>query len=158
MRRGLIGARPSRSSPMHRASSAVWEPRIDAPQSGRLDRPMRRRQPRTGRGRAIIGLVALYALLLQAFLGLATPSRALDGPGEVLCAGHSSGEPASKGVHVHACCTVVQAGTLTLPPIDPEAAAWPSAPTSLCAWRPEAEIPTTGPPAYNGTARGPPAA
>ncbi|AIQ94000.1 protein of unassigned function [Methylobacterium oryzae CBMB20] len=52
----------------------------------------------------------------------------------------------------------MQAGTLTLPPIDPEAAAWPSAPTSLCAWRPEAEIPTTGPPAYNGTARGPPAA
>lgn len=76
---------------------------------------MRRRQPRTGGGRAIIGLVALYALLLQAFLGLATPSRALDGPGEVLCAGHSSGEPASKSVHVHACCTVVQAGTLTLP-------------------------------------------
>ena len=119
---------------------------------------MRWRLHQTLRSRATIGLIALYALLLQAFLGLATPSRALDGPGEVLCAGHSSGEPASKSVHVHACCTVVQAGTLTLPPIDPEAAAWPSAPTSLCTWRPEAEIPTTGPPAYNGTARGPPAA
>lgn len=119
---------------------------------------MRRCLPLTVRGRAIIGLVALYALLLQAFLGFAIPARAWNDPDAVICAGHASGDPAGTVVHVHPCCTVVQAGALALPTIDPTAAAWPAAPATRCAWRPESEIPTTGPPASTGTARGPPEA
>ncbi|SDA35106.1 hypothetical protein SAMN02799622_05994 [Methylobacterium sp. UNC378MF] len=119
---------------------------------------MRRCQPQSVRGRAIIGMIALYALLLQAFLGFATPAQAMDRPDDLLCAGHSTGEPGGKVLHVHPCCTVVQAGTLTLPVIDPATMAWPSAPATHCAWRPEATIPATGPPAYSNTARGPPRA
>ncbi|XYD07798.1 hypothetical protein R1A27_22350 [Methylobacterium sp. NMS12] len=101
-------------------------------------------------------MIALYALLLQAFLGLATPARAWNDPAAMICAGHASGDPADPVIHVHPCCTVVQAGALALPTID--ATAWPAAPATRSAWRPESENPTTGPPATTGTARGPPKA
>ncbi|MGU3464922.1 hypothetical protein ACLBXO_08705 [Methylobacterium sp. C33D] len=103
-------------------------------------------------------MVALYALLLQAFLGFAIPARAGVDPDAVICAGHASGDPAGPVVHVHPCCTAVQAGALALPTFDPIAAAWPAAPATRCAWRPESELPTTGPPASTGSARGPPRA
>ncbi|MDP4006479.1 hypothetical protein [Methylobacterium sp. NEAU K] len=105
-------------------------------------------------------MIALYALLLQAFLGFATPARAFALPGEVLCAEHASGGPLDGTAHIHAhpCCTLAQVGTLALPTADLVAAAWPSAPAVRLAWRPEAERPKTGPPVRTGSARGPPAA
>jgi hypothetical protein len=121
---------------------------------------MRWRLHQTVRSRAAIGLLALYALLLQAFLGYATPAEAILGTGAVICAEHpadaSGGGTVNK--HIHPCCTVVQAGALALPSLEPAASAWPSAPMVRLAWRPEAELPKTGPPQRGGTARGPPEA
>ncbi|MCJ2135066.1 hypothetical protein MKK69_13515 [Methylobacterium sp. J-026] len=121
---------------------------------------MCRRPPRTVRGRAIIGLVALYALLLQAFLGFAAPARAFAGPGAVLCTEHPTDGPDDRPVpiHVHACCTLVQAGALALPVSGSAMAVPPTMAAVPLAWRPEAELPRTGPPPRVGTARGPPAA
>lgn len=118
------------------------------------------RLPLTVRGRAIIGMVALYALLLQAFLGFATPTHALGSPGAVLCAEHGSG-PSDDGAaprHAHPCCTLVQVVGAALPPSEPVAVAWPFAPAQRLAWRPEADRPKTGPPPSATSARGPPAA
>lgn len=121
---------------------------------------MRWRLQQTLRSRATIGLIALYALLLQAFLGYATPAGAVGGTGTVICAEHpadaSGGGTVAK--HVHPCCTVVQAGALALPSLEPVASAWPSRRAIRLAWRPEAELPRTGPPRRDGTARGPPEA
>lgn len=121
---------------------------------------MRRCLPQTVQGRAIIGMVALYALLLQAFLGFATPARAVGLPGAVLCAEHGSGAPDNETVahHAHPCCTLVQAGSVALPVSEPAVVAWPFAPASRLAWQPEAERPKTGPPRTATSARGPPAA
>jgi hypothetical protein len=115
--------------------------------------------PKMNRGRATIAVVALYALLLQAFLGYAAPVRALGSLETILCADHpAGGDPAEKaaGIHIHACCTAVQAGTGLVPRSDPAVAAAPVA-AHRVAWRPEADLPRTGPPPRNGTARGPPA-
>ena len=121
---------------------------------------MRRRQPRTVQCRAILLVVALYALLLQAFLGFATPARALAAADGVLCAEHAPGDPEHGPVqiHVHACCTLVQATALALPTAAPAVVASIPAPAQHISWRPEAELPRTGPPPRVGTARGPPAA
>lgn len=121
---------------------------------------MRRGQPGTVQGRAILAGVALYALLLQAFLGLALPTRAVAESGTVLCAEHPEGDP-SHGpipVHVHACCTLVQAAALALPLTVWTAPISRPAPGVRLIWRPEAELPRTGPPPRVGSARGPPAA
>ena len=121
---------------------------------------MRRCLPQTVRGRAIIGMVALYALLLQAFLGFATPVHAFGLPGEVLCAEHGSGpsDGDATQVHAHPCCTVVQVGSVALPASEPVAVAWRIAPSARLDWRPEAAQPKTGPPRSSTSARGPPAA
>jgi hypothetical protein len=134
--------------------------RIDARRRRRLDRAMRRRLPISVPGRAIIGLVALYALLLQAFLGFAAPVPALADAGAVLCAEHPVDGPGHGPVqiHVHACCTLVQAGALALPAAACAGPVMPRAPAAQLSWRPEAELPRTGPPPRVGTARGPPSA
>lgn len=121
---------------------------------------MRRRPPRTVQSRAIIAVIALYALLLQAFLGFAAPARLLPGSDGVLCAEHAAGDPDTKAppVHVHACCTLVQAGTLALPEAASTSVSRPGLSTARLIWRPEAERLRTGPPPRPGTARGPPVA
>lgn len=110
--------------------------------------------------RAIMGVIALYALLLQAFLGFAVPTRPLPGPESVLCAEHAAGDPdtPSVPVHVHACCTLAQAGALTLPNIAWTSVPMPAPSAVRVVWRPGAERLRTGPPPRSGTARGPPAA
>ncbi|MCJ2089911.1 hypothetical protein MKK88_28565 [Methylobacterium sp. E-005] len=120
---------------------------------------MRRRLPLTVPGRAILGLVALYALLLQAFLGLAAPIPAPAAPGTVLCAEHpvDGSDHAPIRIHVHSCCTLAQAASVALPVAVSAAPALPLAPALHLSWRPEAELPRTGPPPRAGTARGPPA-
>nr|WP_276081544.1 hypothetical protein [Methylobacterium sp. GC_Met_2] len=121
---------------------------------------MRRRPPRTVQGRAILSVIALYALLFQAFLGLAAPARAFAAPGAVLCAEHPAGDPdhGPISIHIHACCTLVQAGNLTLPISVSAVPASAIGPVVQVVWRPKAELPRTGPPPRSGTARGPPAA
>jgi len=134
--------------------------RIDACRRRHLDRAMRRRLPRTVQGRAILAVVALYALLLQSVLGFAAPARAFAAPGAVLCAEHPADDPdpGPISIHIHACCTLVQAGNLTLPVSVSAAPASSIAPVVEVVWRPEAELPKAGPPPRPGTARGPPAA
>jgi hypothetical protein len=121
---------------------------------------MRRCLPQTVQGRAIIGMVALYALLLQAFLGFATPAHAFGSPGVVLCAEHASGAPEDgpAPLHAHPCCTLVQVTGMALPASEPVAVAWPFAPSRRLVWRAEAAHPKTGPPLTATSARGPPAA
>jgi len=111
-------------------------------------------------GRAIMSVIALYALLIQAFLGFAAPARLLPGSGTVLCAEHAAGDPGVPAVpvHVHACCTLVQAGALTLPDTPSTGVSLPAPAATQLVWRPEAEILRTGPPPRPGSARGPPAA
>jgi hypothetical protein len=105
-------------------------------------------------------LIALDALLLQAFLGLAPPAQACTPSAGILCAEHASDDPAGKAssVHVHSCCTLVLAGTLALPGFESVALASPFAAAARLIWRPRAELPRTGPHSRPGTARGPPAA
>ncbi|MBB2964122.1 hypothetical protein [Methylobacterium sp. R2-1] len=92
---------------------------------------MREHPHRSVHGRAIIGVIALYALVLQAFLTVLAPAvPRLDGG--ILCAEHATSEqPAEDGQTCghHACCTQVQAVSL-LPP--------PQAASSLAAWSPRA--------------------
>ena len=121
---------------------------------------MRSRLPDSASLRALVGALALYGLLLQAFLAAATtaPRPAASG---VICAEHGSGAPANDGPvrHDHQCCTAaVQAGTLAPPPEPGFAAAWPPRAEVLVAWRPEASVLRTGPPTRAHSARGPPAA
>lgn len=121
---------------------------------------MRRRPIRTVQGRAIIAVVALYALLLQAFMGFAAPAQTLASPGVVLCAEHPVDCPdhGPIQIHVHACCTLVQAAALALPVAESAVAVSGYAPAVRLSWRPEADLPRTGPPPRVGSARGPPAA
>ncbi|SDN15044.1 hypothetical protein SAMN05216360_10661 [Methylobacterium phyllostachyos] len=111
-------------------------------------------------GRAIMGVIALYALLLQAFLGFAAPARLLPSPETVLCADHVAGEPDTPAVpvHVHACCTLVQAVALTQSDTAWTGVPLPAPAAARLVWRPEAEILRTGPPPRPSTARGPPGA
>jgi hypothetical protein len=119
---------------------------------------MRGRRPQRVRRRAIIGVIALYALLLQAFLGFAAPVLAQAAAGEVLCAEHTGSAPADKATApCHPCCTLLQVGTLAPPPLGAVAVVWRAA-FAPVVWRPAASIPTTGPPVFATSARGPPAA
>lgn len=118
---------------------------------------MRRLSASWARGRAIIGVIALYGLLLQAFLAAAHPVAMPDAG--ILCAEH---EPASPGSdrplhHDHQCCTAAQGAQLApAPSSDLTAVPVPPAPARV-AWRPEASRPRTGPPTHAHSARGPPA-
>ncbi|MDP4023039.1 hypothetical protein Q8W71_10420 [Methylobacterium sp. NEAU 140] len=119
---------------------------------------------RTGsaRGRALVGVLALYALLLQAFLGFATP---VTGAAEAaLCAAHAvdagaPDAPADGKAHLHCalCCTAVHVAKLAPPPAG-AAAARPALGVARVAWRSERAFPPTGPPIHATSARGPPAA
>lgn len=111
--------------------------------------------------RAIIGVIALYALLLQAFLAFAAPTLSLDQNGEVLCTEHGSGAPAhdQADAQCHSCCAVMHIGNLAPPPpSDAVALSWPFQQVARVAWRPEAEVFKTGPPTHAQSARGPPIA
>jgi hypothetical protein len=118
-----------------------------------------RRGQRHRAGRAIIGVIALYALLLQAFLGFATPSLAF-GPDGVLCIEHGSAPPDGKstGHHDHQCCLPVQHGAMAPPPDLATAAGWQLPAAHVLVWRFEADLLTTGPPARAHQPRGPPLA
>ncbi|MDQ0443196.1 hypothetical protein [Methylobacterium persicinum] len=104
-------------------------------------------------------MIAVYALLLQAFLAFASPSVFPDGT-EVLCADHATGSPAhdQADAQCHACCMAMNVGTLAPPPLSLPSFQWPFSQVSRVAWRPEADRDKTGPPTHAHSARGPPVA
>lgn len=121
---------------------------------------MRRRSPPRLQSRATIGVVALYALLLQAFLAFSAPVLSPDPIGGVLCAEHGSGTPAhdQADAQCHACCMAMHIGTIAPPPLLALSVLWPLPQVSRVAWRPEADVDKTGPPTHAQSARGPPVA
>lgn len=119
---------------------------------------MHRGSPTTLRARAIIGVIALYGLLLQAFLVAAAPivSPALAG---FICAAHDGSGPAlpdAPGKHDHQCCTAANAAPVAPPPSIFAEVGAVALPSTFVAWRFEAAVPATGPPTRSASARGPP--
>jgi len=118
-------------------------------------------RPLGARRRAIIAVIALYALCLQAILGTAVP-LALPGQDNGLCL-HEAGETGSgtpAPVHVHlACCTAAQAVPgLDLPPVVATDLARPDRGVARVAWRPNATAQPRAPPRPPAHARAPPVA
>ncbi|GAB6970584.1 hypothetical protein JCM16408A_13320 [Methylobacterium phyllosphaerae] len=116
--------------------------------------------PRTVQGRAIIAMIALYALVLQAFLGglVALPAAPL---GSVICAEHdgsSSSGDQGPACHQHACCTAVQAVQLIHPMLTVFATvAWAPPQVAPVAWRDAGMVQARAPPQQSVSPRGPPA-
>jgi hypothetical protein len=111
------------------------------------------------RRRAVIAVLALYALLLQAFLGGLMPVPAsADG----LCAQHSdSAPPLGKAVpHGHgACCTAAQAAGPALPPRTATIpVAWEEGFRAKPAWTAIELRRARAPPGVTSAPRGPPSA
>ena len=121
---------------------------------------MRGCQPRSMHGRAIIGVIALYALCLQVFLGGLAPP-ALNASGGAICAEHGgTGAPIDDALpcQQHACCAAMQAAELLGPvPVLSAAIVWPaSKPVSLA--RDGVALPgARAPPDQSAGPRGPPA-
>ncbi|SFG92026.1 hypothetical protein SAMN05192565_11722 [Methylobacterium gossipiicola] len=118
-------------------------------------------RPLGARHRAIIAVIALYALCLQAILGTALP---LPVPGQDtgLCL-HEAGDTGSETpapIHVHlACCTAAQAlPGLDLPPAVVTDLAVPEPRAVRVAWRPHAAAQPRAPPRTQAHARAPPVA
>lgn len=121
---------------------------------------MRRVPRRSGFRRALVGAVALYALLLQALLAAATPTVGAERM-DVICSpegGSGPSSPETPARHDLQCCTAVVAADAVVPPAPAFVAAWTSPRSVDVARRPEASIPKTGPPTRSQSARGPPSA
>lgn len=119
---------------------------------------MDRNSPSRRAFRTVLGIAAIYGLLLQVFLAAATPVAALDLAGHICAASDDAGQPAGDTAlpRGHQCCTLAHAGGVApLPDL-----AFVTVPyrvsVLLRALRPEAAIPRTGPPRYAQSARGPP--
>ena len=110
--------------------------------------------------RAIVAVVALYALLLQPFIASATPRLTSAGQG-ILCLEHDTTQSdggGSAGTHNHQCCTPASSHMLAPPAASVSAVVWaPELPSHL-AWPVLALAPKTGPPTDFHAPRGPPAA
>ena len=122
---------------------------------------MRGSRPQRVGSRAIIAVIALYALCLQAFLGTLAPAIAQPtGPGAILCAEHdAAGTPADRALPCqHPCCPVALTGQL-LPVLSLAfvALVWPvSAVAAPIRWDAAAAMPRA-PPDPTPQPRGPPA-
>lgn len=117
---------------------------------------------RRGGLRAITAVIALYALVLQAFLGGLAPVSAA-GPAGVLCLHEAGSEPAdddpSLPAHDHhaACCTAAgHAPTAEPPLIVATAIAWPPRLATRVAWFEDGTVRARAPPGSVASARGPP--
>lgn len=107
--------------------------------------------------RAVVGVAALYALLLQAFLAGAIPIVSPETG--IICAEHASGLPGPEkpARHDHGCCTLVQAGSIA-PPSGTAVALEPSRRSVAVIWPFVPFAVGTGPPTHSESARGPPVA
>ncbi|MFC5553302.1 hypothetical protein [Methylobacterium iners] len=112
--------------------------------------------------RAITAVVALYAFMLQAFLGTMLPAAAMAHPG-VICApeaGLAEGEAPGTPHHAdHAQCCIAPSWAVQAeaPASAASALAWPSRPVLQFAWGVEAAHPARSPPRSIAHPRGPPA-
>ncbi|NEU12078.1 hypothetical protein G3T14_08030 [Methylobacterium sp. BTF04] len=121
---------------------------------------MKRSLTRTGTLRAVTAVVALYALVLHAFLGGLMP---LPSPlhGGALCLGQTDGggaDPDTGGVvHHQPCCTVPGLFAKAEDPVLAAAAiVWPPRGATRIAWRSEVRVAARGPPGSIAHPRGPP--
>ena len=109
--------------------------------------------------RAAIAVLALYAFVLQAFLGGLMPIPA-DANG--LCAQHAATNSAPDGLpqHDHSdCCKAAQATGTALPPrIAPIGIAWTPENRGGAAYRVVGQIGARAPPDRSASPRGPPSA
>lgn len=116
--------------------------------------------PQSVHGRAIIGVIALYALCLQVFLGGLAP-RPLDVSGSAICAEHGgTGAPTDDTLpcRQHACCAAMQAAELSGPaPILFAAVVWPTRKPVSSSWDGAALPGARAPPDQSVSPRGPPA-
>lgn len=122
-----------------------------------LMRPCRTKAPGW---RAIVAVFALYAFLLQPFLGAMARGTGPTAAG-YLCSSDETGAPAHGGtaIHDHQCCTAAQLIGPALSQVgDGVTIVWPARQVSALSWRPEAERPKTGPPTRAHAPRGPPSA
>jgi hypothetical protein len=113
--------------------------------------------PHWMRGRAIIAVIAFYALSLQVFFAAATPIMMPDIVG-VTC--HGAGGPTNELPlkHDHQCCIPACVHALTPPvPSSFSIEGWPAQEVTKILWRAEASAEATGPPPGSTSARGPPA-
>src|SRR4051794_8877532 len=113
--------------------------------------------PQRIKGRAIIAVIAFYALSLQVFFAAATPIM-MPAIAGVTC--HDTGSPTSDLPlkHDHQCC--IPSCVHTLLPLVPASfsiEAWPARDVTEILWRAEASAEATGPPRGSTSARGPPA-
>ena len=118
----------------------------------------------SGMRRAIIGAVALYGLLLQAFLTGMAPqgAPALDaGIHAALCApadGQGGGDQPARHAK-HDCCLAASVAVAASSLDRAETAvAWPARRSTRVSWTAVDYQPTTGPPRSATSARGPPSA
>ncbi len=116
--------------------------------------------PRSAHGRAIIGLIALYALCLQVFLGALAPVP-LATSGTAICAEHGgTGAPTDDGppCYQQACCAAMQAAELIGPASVLFAAiVWPEPDRITPSWDDAALPGIRAPPDPSASPRGPPA-
>ncbi|QRE74864.1 hypothetical protein [Methylobacterium aquaticum] len=110
----------------------------------------------TARWRALVAVLSLYGLVLQAFLtGLATdPAAASVG---LLCQAHQVPAGSEPLARAHACCTLACPAPLA-PPAPATAQTWPPRTAILLSWSPTGTAPAHAPPARPASARGPPVA
>ena len=140
-------------------NAARWA--IDRPRHPAVNAAMRGCLPRMVQGRAIISVVALYALVLQAVLGGLGPLPSAP-VGAVICAEHDgSTGPGDHGpaCQHHACCTMAQAVQLLHPLLWAFAAvAWAPARVTSAPWRDAGAVQARAPPDPSVSPRGPPTA
>ncbi|MBP1182346.1 hypothetical protein [Methylobacterium sp. PvR107] len=119
----------------------------------------RRDRPSAAALRAAIAVLALYAFVLQAFLGGLMP---LPAAAEGLCAQHAASDAAPDKALPHghgACCTAAQATTTALPGRAASAViVWRTAAASRPAWAMTDGPRARAPPGGIASPRGPPAA
>ena len=121
---------------------------------------MRSRTAHSLTARAIIGMIALYGLLLQAVFVSALPANA-SGLLGAICQPHDGGDGPAQGqpiAHDHQCCTAAHLGGMGLPPVATQVrhAALPVAAAVI--WRDGVSPASTGPSVDAQSARGPPSA
>lgn len=111
--------------------------------------------------RVAISVVALYALLLQAFVGAATHAAAFDRFGNTICAPEGSDPDAPGGDlgHQHCLCCILACAASGCAYLATASglAAFPQRAASAVVWASTPGIPTRTPQRFYFAARGPPA-
>ena len=122
---------------------------------------MRGCQPLPAYGRAIIAVIALYALCLQALLVAAMPQPQTLQASGVICPAHDGASVPDDGAPPcaqHACCPAVQLADFVTPVLVAFLAVpWPPARATPDRWTSVALPGARAPPAQSVSPRGPPA-